>query len=68
MLPRLQREEAKASKRTLRGADCKIGKVTKRKGASGKTGHVVTQGKKPGTVLPAGSVVKVTLGQRVEGT
>jgi beta-lactam-binding protein with PASTA domain len=37
--------------------------VTKKKGAKGATGKVVGQSRKPGTVLPAGTVVKVTLGR-----
>jgi beta-lactam-binding protein with PASTA domain len=37
--------------------------VKKRKGAKAKTGKVVKQGLKPGTKVPAGTKVKVTLGR-----
>jgi beta-lactam-binding protein with PASTA domain len=37
--------------------------MTKRNGVKIGTGKVVGQNRKPGTVLPAGSVVKVTLGK-----
>jgi hypothetical protein len=62
-VPKLKGKTLKASKRKIRGADCKVGKVTKKKGAKASTGKVVAQNKKPGTVLPAGTVVKVTLGK-----
>jgi IPT/TIG domain/PASTA domain len=62
-VPKLKGKSLKASKKKIKGADCKVGKVTKKKGAKAKTGKVVGQGKKPGTVLPAGTVIKVTLGK-----
>jgi hypothetical protein len=62
-VPKLQGKNLKASKRKLRTADCVLGKVTKKKGANAKTGKVVGQSKKPGTVLPAGTVLNVTLGK-----
>jgi hypothetical protein len=62
-VPMLKGKTLKASKTKIRGADCKVGKVTKKKGAKAGTGKVVGQSKKPGTVLPAGAVVKVTLGR-----
>lgn len=62
-VPKLKGKKLKASKGKLRAADCKVGKVTKKKGAKAATGKVVGQSKKPGTVLAAGTVVKVTLGK-----
>jgi IPT/TIG domain/PASTA domain len=62
-VPTLKGKSLKASKTKIKGADCKVGKVTKLKGAKAATGKVVGQNKKPGTVLPAGTIVKVTLGK-----
>jgi IPT/TIG domain/PASTA domain len=62
-VPKLKGKNLKSSKKKIKAADCKVGKVTKRKGAKAKSGKVVGQSKKPGTVLPAGTVVKVTLGK-----
>jgi hypothetical protein len=62
-VPKLKGKTLKTSKKRIKGADCKVGKVTKKKGAKAKTGKVVGQNKKPGTVLPAGTAVKVTLGK-----
>ena len=49
-VPKLKGKTLKVSKRKIKGADCKVGKVTKRKGAKASTGKVVAQNKKPGTV------------------
>ena len=62
-VPRLIGKSLKGSKAKIRDADCRVGKVSKRKGATATTGKVVGQSEKPGTVLPAGAVVKVTLGK-----
>jgi beta-lactam-binding protein with PASTA domain len=62
-VPKLEGKSLKASKKKIRGADCKVGKVSKKRGAKAGKGKVVGQSKKPGTVLPAGTVVKVTLGK-----
>jgi beta-lactam-binding protein with PASTA domain len=51
----------KASKKKIRSADCKVGKVTRKKGTKSATGKVAGQSRKPGTMWPAGTVVKVTL-------
>jgi beta-lactam-binding protein with PASTA domain len=63
IVPKLTGRSLKGSKRALRAAGCKVGEAIKSKGATAKTGKVVGQKVKPGTVLPAGSVIKVTLGQ-----
>jgi beta-lactam-binding protein with PASTA domain len=46
----------------ITAADCKLGKVTKKKGVTTKTGKVVKQSPKVGRTAPAGSKVTVTLG------
>lgn len=61
-VPRLSGKKLKAAKKALKKATCKVGKVTKKKGASAKTGKVVKQGPKPGKILAPGTKVKVTLG------
>jgi hypothetical protein len=60
-VPNLRGKTLGAAKRMIKGADCKVGKVTKKNGATAKSGKVVGQTVKPGTVRPAGAVVKVTL-------
>jgi hypothetical protein len=60
-VPRLRGKTLKAAKTKIRGADCKVGKLTKRKGATAKTGEVVAQVPKPGATVPASTQVKVTL-------
>ena len=60
-VPKLKGKKLKASKKKLKKADCKTGKVKKRKGATAATGEVVKQSAKPGTILAPGAKVKVTL-------
>jgi hypothetical protein len=60
-VPKLKGKKLKASKKKLKKADCKAGKVKKRKGAKAASGKVVKQSPKPGTILPPGAKVKVTL-------
>jgi IPT/TIG domain/PASTA domain len=57
VVPKVNGKKLRAGKRKLRRADCKLGKV---KGP--RSGKVKKQRPKPGTVLPLGSTVKVTLG------
>jgi hypothetical protein len=61
-VPQLKGKKLKAAKKKLSKANCKLGKVTKRNGATAKTGKVTKQSPKPGKVLAPGSKVKVTLG------
>ncbi|HYH54338.1 MAG TPA: IPT/TIG domain-containing protein [Solirubrobacterales bacterium] len=60
-VPRLRGKRLKASKKISNRADCKIGKVTKRNGATAKTGEVTKQNPKPGAILPPDTTIKVTL-------
>jgi hypothetical protein len=62
VVPKLKGKKLKAAKKNLAKSGCKIGKVTKRKGASAKKGKVLRQGSKPGKDLAPGSKVGVALG------
>ncbi|MGN6662923.1 MAG: PASTA domain-containing protein [Solirubrobacterales bacterium] len=62
VVPKLSGKKLKAAKKKLRKASCKLGKVKREKGVTGKTGKVVKQSPKPGKQLAPGSKVKVTLG------
>ncbi len=61
VVPSLTGKKLKAVKKALGRANCKLGKVTKRGGATGKTGKVRKQSPKAGKSLTAGSTVAVTL-------
>lgn len=63
-VPKLTGKTLAAAKKSLRAADCKPGKVTKKKTAKAKVGKVVAQGKKAGAALEAGTAVKLTVGKR----
>jgi hypothetical protein len=60
IVPNLTAAKLKSARSKARAADCKIAKVTKTK--TEKTGKVVAQSPKPGTVLAAGAGVNVKLG------
>jgi hypothetical protein len=60
-VPKLKGSKLKASKRKATKADCKIGKVKKKHGATAKTGKVVKQNPQPGKLLPPGTKIKITL-------
>ena len=61
-VPKLRGKRLKPAKRRLRAADCKVGKVTRRGGATSRTGRVVRQRPRAGSIRPAGAVVRVRLG------
>ncbi len=61
-VPKLAGKKLKAVRKTLTKADCKVGKVAKENGVTGKTGEVVKQRPKPDTIVAAGSKVFVKLG------
>lgn len=61
-VPSLVGKKLKGAKKRIRKAGCKVGEVTKEKGVSAKTGHVVKQAPKPGKLLAPGAKVKLTLG------
>lgn len=60
VVPKLKGKALKPVRRLTGQADCKLGKVTRRKKGSR---HVVKQSPKPATILPPGSKVNVTLGR-----
>jgi hypothetical protein len=60
-VPQLKGKKLKAAKKKLAKANCSLGTVKKLHGATGKTGKVVKQGPKPGTILVPRSKVKITL-------
>jgi IPT/TIG domain-containing protein/PASTA domain-containing protein len=64
VVPRLKGKKLKSAKRMLGRADCKVGKVTRRKAKPSKAGKVLKQGAKPGKVLASGSKVNLTVGKK----
>jgi hypothetical protein len=62
-VPNLIGGKLAAAAKKMKAAGCKIGKVKKKKGANVKSAKVVHQSVKPGTSLPAGAPVKLTLGK-----
>lgn len=63
-VPGIKGRSLKAAKRRIRAADCAVGKATKKNGASARTGKIVKQVPPPGSTVPAGTPVKVTLAPR----
>jgi hypothetical protein len=60
-VPKLRGKTLKSAKKRIRAADCRVGQLTKKKGATAKNGEVVQQVPKPGATVPADTKVKVTL-------
>jgi len=60
VVPKLKGKTVKASKKAIGRADCKLGKITHRKG---KPGKVLKQSPKPGKVLAPKTKVKLTVGK-----
>lgn len=63
VVPALRGGSLRAAKRQLWNANCSIGKVAKRAGATTRGGKVVAQGQRAGSVRPLGTEVSVTLGR-----
>lgn len=61
-VPNLAGKKLKASKKKLKKADCKVGKVKKTGDATAKTGKVIKQNPKPGKILAPGTKVGIKLG------
>jgi hypothetical protein len=61
-VPRLEGRKLKVAMKALAKANCKLGTVTRRKGAGVRKAKVVGQQPKPGTTRSSGSKVNVTLG------
>lgn len=62
VVPKLEGKTLKAAKKRARKANCRIGAVRKRAGATAKTGQVVKQRPAAGRVRGAGAGIVVTLG------
>jgi hypothetical protein len=62
VVPNLMGKHLKAAKKKIRAARCKVGNVVKREGVTAKTGTVVKQNPKRGTVRTVGSKVNLKLG------
>ena len=63
-VPKLKGKKLKAAKKALYRADCKLGKVQRRKVSNGKRRHkVIKQSPKPGKVLASGSKVRIVVGR-----
>jgi IPT/TIG domain/PASTA domain len=60
-VPKLKGKTLKSAKKRIRAADCRVGKLTKKEGATAKDGKVVKQAPKPGVTVPANTKVKMTL-------
>jgi hypothetical protein len=60
VVPKLKGKKVKAAKKAIGRADCKLGKITRRKGKAGK---VLKQSKKPGKVLAPKTKVNLTVGK-----
>lgn len=60
-VPKLRGKTLKSAKKRIRAADCRVGTLTKQKGATAKDGEVVKQVPKPGATVPVDTKVKVTL-------
>jgi hypothetical protein len=61
LVPRLGAKKLAAARKALKRADCKLGRVTKLKGAMAKSGLVVSQNPQSGKKLAAGSKVAIKL-------
>jgi len=61
-VPKLRGKKLKAAKKAIRAADCRVGKVTKKKGIAIRSGKVVEQRPGPDTVRGAGSPVTLKVG------
>ena len=62
-VPKLKKKKLKAAKKLLKRAHCAVGKVKKKKSKSRLHGRVLKQSKKAGTVLPAGTKIRLTVGR-----
>jgi len=63
VVPKLGGKHLKAAKKSLKQANCKLGKVKKIAGPQTKVGEVVKQSPKAGKVLAPGAKVSVKLGK-----
>lgn len=64
VVPRLKGKNVRNARRALGRADCKLGKVSKRRANKRKRGKVVTQSAKSGKVLAPRTKVNITIGKK----
>ncbi|HXS48168.1 MAG TPA: PASTA domain-containing protein, partial [Solirubrobacterales bacterium] len=62
IVPRLKGKTLQRSRKRSKIAHCKIGKFKKKVGVTVRAGRVVKQSPRPGSVLPLGGQIRVTLG------
>jgi beta-lactam-binding protein with PASTA domain len=62
VVPKLKGKKLTAAKKKIHAAACKLGHVAKKKGVTPKTGKVVKQSPKVGSIKPAGAKVSLKLG------
>jgi hypothetical protein len=62
VVPKLRSKSLKAAKKKLKRADCRLGRVTKRRTVTPKTGKVIAQSKNAGKKLAPGTKLNLTLG------
>jgi len=62
-VPKLAGQKLAAAKSRLRGAGCKVGRVTRVRGSDRKKGKVVKQSPKPGALLAPGAKVSLKVGK-----
>jgi hypothetical protein len=60
-VPNLKGRKLAAARRAVRAAGCRLGKLRKARGVRASTGTVKSQGRKPGSSVPAGTKVGVRL-------
>ena len=60
-VPNLDGKSLKAAKKKIAAAHCKVGKLTKKEGATAKDGKVTKQTPKAAAVVPAATKVKLTI-------
>jgi Mg-chelatase subunit ChlD len=61
-VPNLKRKKLIVARKSSLEGGCKLGKVTKKKGVTARSGKVVKQSPKAGTLEAAGTKIKVVLG------
>lgn len=61
-VPNLKGKKLGGARKSSLNVDCKLGKVTKKKGVTARSGKVVKQSPKAGAVRAAGTKIKVVLG------
>jgi hypothetical protein len=64
VVPKLKKRTLRQARKALKKANCRLGKVKKRRTRRRNVGKVLAQDKRAGTVLVAGAKVRVVVGRR----